>query len=69
MSYDCAVPVVPSSPGAVQVSWTLFLSTATPLKSVIAAGGVASAASAVVACTTFDTTDQLGTSSAVFIAM
>ena len=60
------MPVVPSSPGAVHVNG-IEVDVAVPAaKFVMAAGGVVSAVVALMA--TLETADQLGTSSAVFIA-
>jgi hypothetical protein len=68
MSYWLAVPAAPSSPGAVQVSCTVVAVTVPVARSVVAAGGRASADGAVVVDATFDRSDQFGTSSAVFTA-
>ena len=68
MSYWAAVPLLPSSPGAVQVRSTLVSPGLPAARSVMAAGGVVSAGAWVVAEAALETADQLGTSSAVLRA-
>ena len=68
MSYWAAVPLLPSSPGAVQVNSTESSVTVPAVKSPMSAGAVVSAGMRVSAETMLDTGDQRGTSSAVLMA-
>src|SRR5512147_2320775 len=70
-SYVVAVPVVPSSPGAVQDNVAEPVVVDVTARFAIAAGGVVSGGGggvAVVPVGTFEIADQFGTSSAVLIA-
>src|SRR5262245_2551742 len=68
MSYVVAVPVEPSSPGAVQESVAVVDVVPVTASEVMAAGPVGSGAADVVPLGLFESALQFGTSSAVFIA-